>query len=204
MYYLDGDVIMIWYGGYGLLSNLESYLCEVNPDRLPCMFIDSLFGIQQKITERDWAKLYRGKRIYLPAQCGNIYQCGKIFIANHTVLHWAFYTIFIQEKMIAYYDSLNPKAPPTNFPVQLLYDWLKHEAELLGIRFYQNEWNFVNVTVHKQTNGVDCGFHLLKNTMLIQMDLPVMEYQVLNLSKDYECICFTVNDVYCTFIFRLR
>jgi hypothetical protein len=184
MYFLDGDVLMIWYGFQGLLSNLESYLCRVNANRIPSMFMDSLFGIQQKIREKAWDAIKRVLPTFLPEGCLNIFECGKIFIPINANLHWTFFTIFMKEKMIAYYDSFNSKSSPISFPVQLLYDWLEHESEELGKSFSQHDWSFVPVTVQRQMNGVDCGYHLLKNTLLIQMDLPLMEYKVSN-----RCTC---------------
>ena len=143
------------------------------------MFINSLYGLHLKIRDKEWAKLKRGIPAFLPDGCSNIFECKKVFIAHNEHLHWTLYTIFIEEKFIAYYDSLNSKSPSTTFPKDFLYDWLQHESEQIGITFVKREWTFVNVTVQKQTNGIDCGFHVIKNALLLQMDLPLMEYMVL-------------------------
>jgi len=170
--------VQVWYGSRGLLSNLDLCLCQMNSNRKHNIFVHSLYGLHDKIKQRNWNGISRGLNNFRPRGCQNLFSTGKVFIAHNQDLHWVFYTIFISEKLIAFYDSMNSKSQPSEFPVQLLYDWLQHESHECGLSFCQSEWRFIFVGVPTQQNGVDCGFHMIRNTMLLQMDLPLMEYKV--------------------------
>ena len=153
-------------------------MCRINPHRNPNLFIHSYLGIEILIRNKEWDRIRRATNLWLHNRCRNVLDCGKIIVVVNEALHWTFYTIFVKEKVIGYYDSFNGKSQPDTLPVHLLYKWLEYEHEDLGIQFNVAEWNFVFVPVQKQFNGKDCGFHLLKNVLFVAMDLPMLDLKV--------------------------
>jgi Ulp1 family protease len=113
-----------------------------------------------------------------------VFDCGKVFINQHVnKSHYVLYTIFIEEQFIGYYDSLNSSLPSA-FPFESVKDRLQHEWQQHSVRisnplipFDRKGWKFERVRV-KQQNGADCAFHVIRNTLLLQMDLPLLEYEV--------------------------
>ena len=83
----------------------------------------------------------------------------------------------MQEKVVGLYDSMGG-GEPENFPVQFLYNWLAQEAKVQNLNFNQREWRLIPVACLRQINVVDCGFHMLRNAMLLQMELPLLPYEV--------------------------
>jgi Ulp1 family protease len=123
--------------------------------------------------------LHREVQKNLPEKAQSIFDCGKIFILFHNAgSHYTFYTIFVKEKFIGYYDSDKPNKNPPDFPLELIYTWLQYEHEALQRSFHRMDWTFQVVEVKRQGDNVDCGFHAIRNTLLLQMDFPLLEYEV--------------------------
>ena len=137
MYYLDGDCAHLWFGCNGLLQNMETYFINSNPSRRQSFFIHSYYLLGNFIRDENWPRIKRFTTANLPKNCKYIFDCGKIIISINESLHWTFYCIYVQEKVIAYYDSFNPKTQPHSFPVKYLHAWLKQESEELGIQFHE-------------------------------------------------------------------
>ena len=143
----------------------------------------------EKLQQDQLRLLQREIQKNLPEKAQSIFDCGKIFILFHKAgSHSTFYTIFVKEKFIGYYDSYNPTKAPYDYPVEWIYKWLKYEHEALEKPFQQKDWTFQVVEVKRQGDNVDCGFHAIRNTLLLQMDFPLLEYEVFsynNLPHNY-------------------
>ena len=187
----DADVLNIWYGDSGLLQQLEKYLVSVDTNRKPSFFVHSEFCMVEKIQQDQLGLLHRNIQKRLPeTNAKSIFDCAKIFILlfNKAKCHYTFCTVFVQKKFIGYYDSDKRNKTPSEFPLELIYTWLQYEHEALQRTFHRMDWTFQVVEVKPQGNNVDCGFHAIRNTLLLQMDFPLLEYEVCsynNLPHDY-------------------
>ena len=175
---------MLWFGIKGFLPMLDRHLCAVNNRKKQDIFMHTTFDFPQKVKNKEWQKIKKAITNFASRDV-NVFDCGKVFINRHVNnSHYVLYTIFIEEQFIGYYDSLNFSLPSA-FPFESVIDWLQHEWEQHSDRianplipFDRKGWKFERVKVVKQQNGVDCAFHVIRNTLLLQMDLPLLEYEV--------------------------
>lgn len=175
---------MLWYCNGGILENLDMHLCAADPIRRPTIFFHSLTCLNEKIMNKQWKSIPRlwAKRRAATGKT-NIFECGKIIIAHNENLHYTFYAIYITAKQIVYHDSFNENTEPKTFPVQYIWEWLEYEAHDAKIQFSREEWSFAFAKVVHQGNGVDCGFHIIKNTLLIMLGLPLLLHIEVNTSQ---------------------
>ena len=97
-----------------------------------------------EINERNWAAIKKSlwNRVN-KANCRNIFELDRIFIAQHKPGHWTLTIIFIQQMAIVYYDSFN-SAPEDDVisPTKLLL-WLEMEANhQCNVPFHRSVWHF--------------------------------------------------------------
>lgn len=137
-------------------SMLYEEIVTLHPNQKRVLFINSLHLLFDNIERKDFYRLGRSLRAQRKLH-GNIpiLSYGKIIIAHSDPGHWVLYSIFLQEKTIAFYDSMNQ---PPQQPPQLLLQWLQKDADEQNIPFNPMEWKITQV---KCTEQVTLHYHLL-------------------------------------------
>ena len=84
----------------------------------------------------------------------------------------------MESKDIVFYDTLN-LMPPKALSFEDVLSYIEDESSEANVLFERDSWLFVTAKVVQQGNGLDCGYCLIKNAMLVLQDLPLD----LNVSK---------------------
>lgn len=99
----------------------------------------------------------------------------KIFIPiNISNSHWVLAVIFMIEKKISYYDSLNDYQNKGNFYLHILKNWIKDEVhDKCKEKIILDDWKLVIENCPKQDNGCDCGLFVIYNADYLSRNLPL-------------------------------
>jgi sentrin-specific protease 1 len=104
----------------------------------------------------------------------DIFELDKVFIPiNISQTHWTLAVVFIQQKEIHYYDSMNGDG--TKYKDALL-KWLIDEARKKNSTFDASEWKLKSMKdCPQQLNGFDCGVFTIMCANFLTDNLPILE-----------------------------
>ena len=148
-----------------LLKGRDRNLSAKYPDRKKSVYFNTFF-MEKLIGVSKSEFNYENVKTWLHKKKSNtcIFECDKIFVPiNITQTHWVLVVIFIQEKRIAYFNSLRGKEEydGTVF-VDALLKWVKEEANTENLAFDSLEWTLeYEGKCPQQENGCDCGIFVL-------------------------------------------
>jgi Ulp1 protease family, C-terminal catalytic domain len=100
------------------------------------------------------------------------FQLDKIIIPIFTPGHWTLAVVFVQRKLINFYNSLARSGRP--ICLHILH-WLRDEAVIhkKNLEFDEKEWTLADAYAPDQGRTLNCGVHILLNISLIADDLPL-------------------------------
>lgn len=127
----------------------------------------------------------------------NSFALSKVFVPiNIDNSHWVLLIIFMQERVVRYFDSLGDDAE-TNEYLLAAKEWLKREytdkkeTHHLDAMDFEKDWTFINTgteSTPQQTNGCDCGMFVamfidfysdsLPLTIITQQLMPMFREKV--------------------------
>ena len=174
-FYCSDDILNVYFCFNGLLDVLDQYLCEQNQNRkrslILNLYTNSHFAL--KFRERT-----RTLKDHVATNTFNFFDIDKIIIPAHHNLHYTMYVVFMESKDIVFYDTLN-LMPPKALSFEDVLSYIEDESREANVPFERDSWLFVTAKVVQQGNGLDCGYCVIKNAMLVLQDLPLD----LNVSK---------------------
>ena len=107
---------------------------------------------------------------------GDVFALDKLFIPiNITNTHWACVTVFMDEKIIEYYDSIRGRSglKYTKAVLRYLKD-LDQSSQIRQQLSYWEEWELVDVDDSpKQNNSFDCGVFVCMIADCLGLDQPL-------------------------------
>jgi Ulp1 family protease len=74
--------------------------------------------------------------------------------------HWILFLVSISEKTVFSLDSMGQNCSRL---ARGIFNWLRKESLYSTVCFDRKEWKYATMRVQIQSNGVDCGVHVLKN-----------------------------------------
>ena len=162
------------------LVMLDAELCAADPERNPSQYFSSHF-CQLLFDEKNKNPSLRGKYSYNnvkswsnKVQGKDIFKLRCIFCPiNIDNLHWTLAVIFMEEKMIQYYDSLGGT---DRVKLEGLLEYIKDEYKAKnGGEMNASEWKLVGCTsdTPRQLNGYDCGVFVCMFSAFITRGLPL-------------------------------
>lgn len=109
----------------------------------------------------------------------------NILVTNYNTLffpifighcHWTLIVMFMLDKTIAYYDSMNGNAP--DFLMKGFLKWLEDECNAKranrDVDTTEENWKFINKKhIPQQNNGIDCGLYVIMNADFLSDGVPV-------------------------------
>jgi sentrin-specific protease 1 len=160
--WLDDELINFY---VELLSERDINLSAKYPDRKKSVYFNTFFI--EKLTGASKSEfIYENVKKWLHKRKSNtcIFECDKVFVPiNITQSHWVLVVIFVQEKRIAYFNSLRgSKEYDGTVFVDALLKWVKEEANTENLAFDSSEWTLqYEGESPQQDNGCDCGIFVL-------------------------------------------
>ena len=148
-----------------LLNERDVSLSAKYPDRKKSVYFSTYFTEKLMGSSKN-EFIYDNVKRWLHKRKSNtcIFECDKVFVPiNITQTHWVLVVIFVQEKRIAYFNSLrhNKEYDGTIF-VNALFNWVIEEAKTENLAFDSSEWTLQYVVESpQQENGWDCGIFVL-------------------------------------------
>ena len=139
--YANDNIINFW---IELLRQLDRKMMRKNPLRKTTLFIDSLEGLLNKVSESKWEDIIYF-RINLYRKNG-----GKKFVDYDRIVipdkeedqfHWVMYVIYLQQKSIVYFNSLN--VAKANKNPCLLLTFLEKMCQIDNVYFDMKDWNII-------------------------------------------------------------
>jgi Ulp1 family protease len=119
----------------------------------------------------------------------NVFEKEKIFCPiNVNASHWSMLVIYIQEKMIAYYDSMQVHGKKY---LDAALQYLVDESLTMNRPFDKEQWTLITYTdgLPLQENDYDCGVFALMYADFITDDLPlVFGQQHMELFRKKMCV----------------
>jgi sentrin-specific protease 1 len=104
----------------------------------------------------------------------DVFSYDKIFFPiNIRNFHWTLLVVYVQEREIIYYDSMNGAG---GIYLKRFMQWVKDEArEKKGMAIDENDWTLRSQlrSVPQQNNGCDCGVFSIICADFISDDLPL-------------------------------
>jgi len=161
---------------YLMLANRDEYLCNNQPGKKRSHFFKSFFLTklfdegatdQYKYTNvKRWSKRVPGK---------DIFNLSKIFFpCNIGNTHWACAVIFMEDKIIQFYDSMGGSG---KHYMNGLFSYLKDEwkAKKGGEMPDEQQWKLIPTTSDTpcQQNGYDCGVFTCMFADFLALDFPL-------------------------------
>jgi len=146
------------------LMQRDQDLCIADHSRLPSHYFNHFFVEKLLINVeniRRWTRKF------------NIFAMDKIFCPRNFVGHWAIAVIFVQLKIIRYYDSLDYNGDDC---LQALRSFIRQEAERWECKdFNEQEWELIHEkAIPQQTNGIDCGIFAIMYAACLTEGLPFL------------------------------
>lgn len=169
--YLNDEVINF----YMMMLQERDYKLQEQLQRVRCSHYFNSFFIDRLLDHG----LYTYSNVQRWSKKLNVFNLEKIYMPiNILNLHWTMMIIFVQQKQIKYYNSMD--ASGTDF-MKAALRWLGDEVESKPKKykmcgFNQAEWNLLNVSpdeVPKQGNGFDCGMFSIYCADYVSDDLPL-------------------------------
>ena len=109
---------------------------------------DIFLWIQNSTVAENMNSLYSRKR--KEDNVASFFDYNKVFIVdNERNVHWTFYCIFMESKIIAFYDSMNEK-PKSGKGCDSLLKMLQELATIEKRNFDCKEWNCVQASCTNQ------------------------------------------------------
>lgn len=103
-----------------------------------------------------------------------VFEKDKIFCpVNVNDNHWSMLIIYVQEKKIAYYDSMQVNGKKY---LESALQYLADESLTMNLPFDKEQWEFIMYTdrLPLQENDYDCGVFVLMYADFITNDLPLV------------------------------
>ena len=156
-----------------MLDVLDLYLCNSNPNRkrslvLNLHSVDIINSIRNRMDNFNLPIMKK----HVTKDNFGFFDIDKIFIPVVQSLHFTMYVVFMESQDIVYYDSLNMQEPEILKSLDVLA-YIEYEAKTVGRAFNSKSWKFVRAEVVSQQNGLDCGYCVIKNALLVMHDLPL-------------------------------
>ena len=180
MFWANDVVIDMYFGNYTMLGTLDKFLSQDNPNKQRSLFLHRNSDNWLRLRSRSVTERYKEQLNSI-----GFFDIDKIFLPVYYESHWTLYVIFIKQRQIVYYDSLNMPYPPSILP-QCLLNYIEDEANDALMSFNIIDWKIIRANVVQQGNEFDCAFHIIKNALLVMHDLP-LDLQVRK-TKCVECV----------------
>ena len=162
-----------------LLKQREARLCEVDPTRLPNRYMNSFFV--HKLLDAEGKYVYSNVRRWTKAF--DVFQSDKVFFpVNLSNTHWTLAVVHVQERYIAYYDSM---AGTGMKYLKALLQWVQDEhKDKKGSELDTSDWRLEPCDAEstpQQMNGVDCGVFTTMFADFLSDALPLMSFQQMHI-----------------------
>lgn len=161
----------------GLLQDRDTALCDQDPNRRKSHFFSSMF--MDKLMNVGNDKGYEYANVRRWSRKFDIFEMDKVvFPVNISNSHWTLAVLYVQEKRICYYDSMNGNGDRY---LTALRRWLVDEAqnkkqmELDGQEYAL--MGSVENSVPQQNNGSDCGVFTIMAADFLSEDIPLQYSQ---------------------------
>lgn len=101
----------------------------------------------------------------------NFFDIDSIFLPINRNKHWTLLVVRPKSRQILHLDSLNPQGN-----IALKNCALKWVRGFLGASFVESEWSLNNIASAQQYNGVDCGVHVITNSICVALGIDPDSY----------------------------
>lgn len=157
----------------GLLQDRDKTLCEQDPNRRKSHFFSSMF--MDKLMNVGNNKGYEYANVRRWSRKFDIFEMDKVvFPINISNSHWTLAVLFVQEKRICYYDSMNGNGDRY---LTALRCWLVDEAQnKKQMNLDGQEYTLIGSVennVPQQNNGSDCGVFTIMAADFLSEDIPL-------------------------------
>lgn len=160
-----------------MLQERDVVKCRLDPHRRPSHFFNTFF--RAKLRENNIFSFDQVKRW---SKKFDVFAMDKIFVPiNISNMHWVLAVIFVQKRVIRYYDALNARSAHNScrFHSKDLKMWLEMEhRDKKGVDLPERAaWKAINIirNIPLQTNGYDCGLFVLRFADLLSDDIPLKD-----------------------------
>lgn len=173
-----------------LLKERDDRRCELNPSRRKSWYFSSFF--MEKLLESD--KKYTFANVKRWSKKFDMFDMEKVFFPiNLKNTHWTLAVIFMQRKIIRYYDSM---AGAGDRHLKALLQYISDESKAKrGVDIDTREWELIRCTANntpQQLNGVDCGVFATMIADFVTDDIPVTDLSQEDIPEFRRKICYAI------------
>jgi len=170
-------MLNVYFGKQSMLDRLDECLCNINPRRKRSLILYRATNEHMVLKQYDQTRKYKNK---VCINSFGFFNIDKILIPVHESSHYTMYVVYMEEKDIVFFDTLDLEIPDA-LKYEHILGYIEDEAKQASIPFDRSAWNFIRARVENQGNGLDCGFCVIKYGLIVLQDLP------LNLKVNYIC-----------------
>ncbi|KAF4982539.1 hypothetical protein FZEAL_1849 [Fusarium zealandicum] len=149
--------------------NSAAGIKDVKKNTRKCLAMSSFFF--KRLQDQGVARTQRTLRRY-GVEKRNFLDVDTILLPICEHSHWTLLIIRPSKRTVAHMDSLNARG--NSVYTSLGVAWLK---DVLEEKFIKDEWKVILHEAPRQTNGHDCGVHVITNAMCVSLGLsPIDSY----------------------------